>query len=651
MGETPVSAGGGPRARGWSLGSVTFWLATMVAASAALVGAFWGWSIQYTAELQPTYAGKYQFRTDLQAVSPQTPNVPSSHAMSTAPPAWVAWERLALRSVRALGPQDLELPQMTDPARLPLGLSQAFGMLFTYLLASRLLLIALGSRMKEMLISWRGGKFDVVVGGGQAAMEYAALAERRTTHTAFGLPVALGVASTMPRAGTLKRQLSRAAAGRARSIVIDEGDDAVTWQTAQGAAKLYPNVHVLAHIRDPWIHERLSRTDAAASLRTFSYANGVARQLMLAHPPYLLARRYKAPAQHILIFGFGAVGQALAKEFLITSVSNNPRPMMITAIDPVIDDHRAEFLGRLPGLGEDVSLGFIRGDLRLREADALNELRARLAISPACAVYIAIGDSSLPLSFGLDMREQAIDLGVMAPIFICAQHGAGFPELAAGSGLVGQGVGPAVTDEAARTGVLCDRRLASFGQWRNALDGMGLFEDRSDGLAKGFHESYLMKNPPNPDPARRLPSEVDWNFLPDQYRVSNRRAAAHVRAKIDAAGYKDLDDWLAKGPRYKSRGRNRWLTDEFPADAFGLFQLDNKDFLESMAELEHRRWMIERALNGWQFGEPRDDATKRHNCMVAYDKLPEDDKQKDRDNISLVASILKTLSRRQRPAA
>jgi phospho-N-acetylmuramoyl-pentapeptide-transferase len=29
---------------------------------------------------------------------------------------------------------------------------------------------------------------------------------------------------------------------------------------------------------------------------------------MLAHPPYLLARRYKAPAQHILIFGFGAVG-------------------------------------------------------------------------------------------------------------------------------------------------------------------------------------------------------------------------------------------------------------------------------------------------------------------------------------------------------
>ena len=137
MGETPVSAGGGPRARGWSLGSVTFWLATMVAASAAIVGAFWGWSIQYTAELQPTYAGKYQFRTDLQAVSPQTPNLPSNRAVSTAPPAWVGWERVALRSVRALGPQDLELPQMTDAARLPLGLSQAFGMLFTYLLASR----------------------------------------------------------------------------------------------------------------------------------------------------------------------------------------------------------------------------------------------------------------------------------------------------------------------------------------------------------------------------------------------------------------------------------------------------------------------------------------------------------------------------------
>jgi len=46
-----------------------------------------------------------------------------------------------------------------------------------------------------------------------------------------------------------------------------------------------------------------------------------------------------------------------------------------------------------------------------------------------------------------------------------------------------------------------------------------------------------------------------------------------VRAKIDAAGYKDLDDWLAKGPRASPGAAIRWLTDEFPADAFGLFQL------------------------------------------------------------------------------
>jgi len=130
-----------------------------------------------------------------------------------------------------------------------------------------------------------------------------------------------------------------------------------------------------------------------------SYANGVARQLMLAHPPYLLAaRRYKAPAQHILIFGFGAVGQALAKEFLITSVSNNPRPMMITAIDP----HRGPKGGisRPPAWpGRGCSRLGSSGDLRLREADALNELRARLAISlPALSTSpsaIAAGPAQL----------------------------------------------------------------------------------------------------------------------------------------------------------------------------------------------------------------------------------------------------------------
>ena len=623
MDDTPVSAGGGPRARSMSAGSWLFWMITFLAAVGAVGTALWGWSVQSAAD--PTTLG-------------QTP------APTGPVPPWVSWERIVLRSVKALGLQDLELAQMTPEARLPLGLSQAFGTIFTYLIASRILLIALGSRLKEKLLSFRGPGHDVIVGAGQAAYEYAAQSSRRTTHTAYGLEPVLGRAATLPRAGTLKRQLSRAAAARANRIIVDEGDDAVTWETAQGAARLYPNIDVLAHIRDPWIHERLTRASPAARLSTFSYASGVARQVMLAHPPYLLARRYKAPAQHILIFGFGAVGQALAREFLVTSLSVNPQPMMITAVDPSIVDRQAEFLGRLPGLGQDVSLNFIAGDLRLHTSQTVEQLRAALSASPVCAIYVAIDNGSLPLSFGLDMRDQVRELGITAPIFICAQHGAGLSEVRQGAGLTGEGDNPKVAAQANEAGMLCDLSLVSFGAWVSALDGSGLFEPRLDGHAKIFHETYLMRNPPTPGEPLDS-SRVEWKRLSDEFRVANRRAAAHIRAKADSAGY-DLEAWLAKGPPSgRGPGQKCWRTDEAPPAA-AAFRLDDPAFVDRMADLEHRRWLIDRALNGWKLG-PKDDRAKTRPTMVPTKDLSEEEKAKDRSNVAMTAEILKIIAKKR----
>ena len=107
-----------------SAGSWLFWMITFLAAVGAVSTALWGWSVQ--SGVDPTLG---------QTPSPTVP-VPSP----TAPvPSWVSWERIVLRSVKSLGLQDLELAQMTSKAQLPLGLSQAFGTIFTYLIASRIL--------------------------------------------------------------------------------------------------------------------------------------------------------------------------------------------------------------------------------------------------------------------------------------------------------------------------------------------------------------------------------------------------------------------------------------------------------------------------------------------------------------------------------
>lgn len=69
---------------------------------------------------------------------------------------------------------------------------------------------------------------------------------------------------------------------------------------------------------------------------------------------------------------------------------------------------------------------------------------------------------------------------------------------------------------------------------------------------------------------------------------------------------------------------------------------DNASFDEKLAECEHRRWIAERTLMNWRnvhTGEHRVDILRRHDCIVPYDVLSEEEKQKDRDVIRLAQRL------------
>ena len=51
--------------------------------------------------------------------------------------------------------------------------------------------------------------------------------------------------------------------------------------------------------------------------------------------------------------------------------------------------------------------------------------------------------------------------------------------------------------------------------------------------------------------------------------------------------------------------------------------------LEAMAKNVHEIWAKERIAQGWTYGEKRDDAIKHHPCLVAYENLPEEEKEYD----------------------
>jgi ryanodine receptor 2 len=55
------------------------------------------------------------------------------------------------------------------------------------------------------------------------------------------------------------------------------------------------------------------------------------------------------------------------------------------------------------------------------------------------------------------------------------------------------------------------------------------------------------------------------------------------------------------------------------------------ELTERLAENAHDVWARERLAQGWTHGPKRDDAQKKHPCLVPYADLPESEKVHDRN--------------------
>ena len=63
--------------------------------------------------------------------------------------------------------------------------------------------------------------------------------------------------------------------------------------------------------------------------------------------------------------------------------------------------------------------------------------------------------------------------------------------------------------------------------------------------------------------------------------------------------------------------------------------------MELLAQLEHRRWMADKHLAGYSYGEVRDEDRMLHPDLIPWEQLTEADKEKDRANIRQIPHLLK----------
>ena len=66
------------------------------------------------------------------------------------------------------------------------------------------------------------------------------------------------------------------------------------------------------------------------------------------------------------------------------------------------------------------------------------------------------------------------------------------------------------------------------------------------------------------------------------------------------------------------------------------------NLIEEMSKNVHEVWAETRISQGWTYGEERNDAEKKHPCLVPYEELPEEEKEYDRNtSIETIKLILK----------
>lgn len=67
-----------------------------------------------------------------------------------------------------------------------------------------------------------------------------------------------------------------------------------------------------------------------------------------------------------------------------------------------------------------------------------------------------------------------------------------------------------------------------------------------------------------------------------------------------------------------------------------------EELTEQMARNVHEVWAQTRIAQGWSYGPERNDAAKKHPCLVSYDELPEAEREYDRNTaVETIRLILK----------
>jgi hypothetical protein len=158
-------------------------------------------------------------------------------------------------------------------------------------------------------------------------------------------------------------------------------------------------------------------------------------------------------------------------------------------------------------------------------------------------------------------------------------------------------------------------RLQVFGTLEETLNPEVLFGSTLDRFAQALHEDYRRRSQEQINPLANVP----WHALPELMKLSNRWRADHTPLLLELAGLQPAK--MGSPAAMQAKGKTPPKT--APAPALG------SEEIERLAELEHRRYIIERRL-----------ALEYNPHIPSWNELSESEKQQNREEIARLPEIL-----------
>lgn len=145
-------------------------------------------------------------------------------------------------------------------------------------------------------------------------------------------------------------------------------------------------------------------------------------------------------------------------------------------------------------------------------------------------------------------------------------------------------------------------------------------------LARAIHSRYLkeMRDKGQEAAGAAYPGDYtpylqEFDELPEEIKFSNIDNAYHIVTKLISIGY------TIKPAREGFQPKTLTLAD---------------NEIETMAKIEHIRWSWDKRLSGWIYGSTKNNLKKTHPGLIPYEELSDSEKEKDRELVRIIPSLL-----------